>query len=286
MRFARTLMLAGAVAMAFPGTAAAADKEHRQIMAEIRMLQEQQQQLQAMLGSLGDAVNALSKKMDDQTGTLRKALADEALTLNNIGETTRVLREKLDDTNVRVSSVSQEIEALRQAISTASQAALATVPPTGEPGTAPAPGTTPPSMPSSGQPISPGIALGQSPQRAFEASNDDYMAGRYDLAIQGFQSFISSFPTHPRAPEAQFNIGQSYFAQGKWTEARDAFQHVISDYPQSQQVPDAYFKIGQSDERLNQIDDAKQAYQTVVTNYPQTSSAVLAKQALDRLNRK
>ena len=106
----RLAVVALALALLAPGSAyAAANKEHAQLMAEIRMLQEQQQQLQAMLGNLGDAMKALSAKLDDQAGATRKAMADQALTLNGIGDTVRVLREKVDDTTVRVSSVSQEI---------------------------------------------------------------------------------------------------------------------------------------------------------------------------------
>jgi tol-pal system protein YbgF len=283
----RLIPAALAGALLLPHTArAAANKEHQQLMAEIRMLQEQQQQLQAMIGTLGDAVKALSTKIDDQTGAMRKGMADQALTLNNIGETTRVLREKMDDTNVRVSSVSQEIAALRQAIASASvpQAAPAGAAP-GETGTEPGAPTPAGGPPPAG--TSPGIPLGQSPQRAFEASMDDYMAGRYDLAVKGFDNFIDSFPTHPRAAEARFDIGQSYFAQQQWDQARDAFQRVISDYPQSPQVPDAYFKLGQSYEHLNQLDLARKAYETVVATYPPTTSAVLlARQALERISRK
>jgi len=287
MKLVRPAVLAAALSLAAaPAAHAAANKEHQQLMAEIRMLQEQQQQLQAMLGTLGDAMKALSTKLDDQSGAMRKAMADQTLSLNGIGETTRVLREKVDDTNVRVSSVSQEIEALRQAI--ASSQASAGAPqaaPTGmtDPGlTGSAPSQTPVTVPPSGM-----GASGQSPQRAYDASMDDYTAGRFDLAIRGFESFIAAFPKHPNASSAQFYIGQAYFGLGNMDKARDAFQQVIASYPQSGTAPDAYFKLGQSYERLNQLDLAKRAYETVVKNYPATTSTVLlAQQALDRLNRK
>jgi tol-pal system protein YbgF len=266
---------------------AAANKEHAQLLAEIRMLQEQQQQLQAMLGNLGDAMKALSNKLDEQAGAMRKAMADEALTLNNVGDTVRVLREKVDDTNVRVSTVSQEIDALRQAIIASQQQAPPVSPDTatgvpaggGEPG-APGgvPGTNPPAPPA---------AIPQSPLRAFDAPMDDYTAGRYGLAIEGFTQFISAFPRHPRAPEAQFTIGQAYFNQGKFDNARDAFQQVIDTYPQSQFAADAYYKLGQTYEKLNQVDLAKRAYETAVKTFPETTmSVILSKQALERLNRK
>src|SRR5438874_8355778 len=114
---ARTSLLAALLAATLPGQAsAAANKEHLQLMAEIRMLQEQQQQLQALLGNLSDALKAVSGKLDDQTAAMRKAMADQTLTITNVGENVRVLREKADDTNVRISSVAQELEALRQAL--------------------------------------------------------------------------------------------------------------------------------------------------------------------------
>lgn len=277
-----------AFALLMPAAAsAAANKEHLQLMAEIRMLQEQQQQLQAVLGNLSDALKAVSGKLDDQSAAMRKAMADQALTITNVGENVRVLREKADDTNVRISSVAQEIEALRQAIAsqpTAPSAALPSpaggetgVPGAAPPGTAPTPGPAPSSNP---------LPVGVSQQRMFDNVMDDYTGGRWDLAIQGFQSFIQAFPRSPRAAEAQTYIGHSLYNQEKWREASDAFQKVISDYAQSPQVPEAYFKLGASFERMNQIDNAKKAYDTVMKNYPNTAEASLARQALDRLNRK
>jgi tol-pal system protein YbgF len=267
---------------------AAANKEHLQLMAEIRMLQEQQQQLQAMIGSLSDALKAVSSKLDDQNAAMRKAMADQTLAVNGLGDNVRVIREKLDDTNVRIATASQEIDALRQAIA-AAQAAPAVGPgvaPTGtEPGAVTPPtGTQPATQPVN--PVSPPGTMGQSPQRAYDTSFDDYSAGRYELAITGFQSYISQFPRSPNSPNAQFYIGQAYSAQSKWPEARDAFQKVISDYPQSAVVPDAYYKLGQTYERLNQVDLAKKAYDTAISQFANSSAGLLAKQALDRLNRK
>ena len=98
-------------------SAQAADKAHQQLIAEIRMLQEQQQQLQQMLGGLADTLKVVTSKLDDQTGANRKGFADQKLQIDNVAEGVRVLREKADDTNVRLSTVSQELEAVRQAIS-------------------------------------------------------------------------------------------------------------------------------------------------------------------------
>jgi tol-pal system protein YbgF len=270
--------------------AEAADKQHLQMMAEIRLLQEQQQQLQQLMGALQDTLKTLNTKLDDQASTNRKAMADQTLAVNNIGDTVRALREKAEDTNVRISSVSQEIDALRQTM--ASQPSTSVINPgsqgNGTPGTGGINAGTPTPMPSTGG--NPGVPPpGVSAQRMYESSFDDYTAGRYDLAIQGFQNFIAVFGRAPQAPDAQYNIGQSYYQQSKYPEARDAYQKVVTDYAQTAQpstLADAYYKLGMTYERLNQIDAAKQTYQTVVQKYATTSSATLANSALQRLNRK
>src|SRR3954462_10017666 len=125
---ATVLVLVGA------SPASAADKAHQQLMAEIRMLQEQQQQLQQMMGALAETLKSVSTKVDDQTATNRKAFADQKLQIDNVAEGVRVLREKADDANVRLSTVSQELEAVRQAMSSMPAAGAAA----GAPGQDPA----------------------------------------------------------------------------------------------------------------------------------------------------
>lgn len=271
-------VLCGLVLSASPASAAA-DKQHLQLMAEMRMLQEQHQQLQAILGTLQDTLKTVTTKLDEQSAATRKAMADQTLAVNNIGDNVRMLREKTDETGVRISTVAQEIDALRQAIASQPPAVPAGTPPGGATGTEP--GTTPQT------PAPAGVPTGVSPQRMFDASYDDYTSGRYDLAIQGFQSFIQLFPRLTQAADAQYNIGMSYFNQNKWAEARDAFQKTIQDYPQAtERVADAYYKLGQSFEQLKQIDNAKRAYETLIQRFPTAFTATQAKQALDRLNRR
>ena len=271
------VLLAGSASPA----AAAANKEHLQLMAEIRMLQEQQQQLQGLLGALQDTLKTVTTKIDDQSAAMRKAMADQTLAATNIGDNVRVLREKTDETNVRISTMGQELESLRQTIASQPTTPPVAVP---QPLTDPnvPPGAPPPSVQ---QPPSP--PPGISPQRMYETSMDDFAAGRYDLAIQGFQAFVQAFPRAPQAGAAMYNIGMSYYNSNKWPEARDAFLKVVTDYPQAPApvVPDSYYKLGQSYERLNQIDAAKRTYEAAVQKFPGAPSA-LAAQSLQRLTKR
>src|SRR4051812_12575868 len=89
--------------------AQSADRETRQMMADIRILQEQSQQLQNLIAglttTLNEAVKALNTRIDDQTNANRKSFADQKLTVDAMANDVRVLREKVDDNSVRVGSL-------------------------------------------------------------------------------------------------------------------------------------------------------------------------------------
>src|SRR6476620_12696604 len=106
----------GLMLVAVAAPASAANKEHQQLMADIRMLQEQSQTLQNLLGQLNDALRAVNTRLDQQAETTRKAFADQKLIIDNLTNDARVIREKLDDNNVRVGSLTQEVDALRRSM--------------------------------------------------------------------------------------------------------------------------------------------------------------------------
>src|SRR5262245_26387167 len=136
-------IVTGALLIGLAAPVSAANKEHQQLMADIRMLQEQTQLLQNLLGQFNEALKAVNSRLDQQTETNRKMAADQKLAIDNLANDARVIREKLDDNNVRVGSLTQEVDALRQ-----SMQQLATRPAAGtdalDPSTAGGAGVMPP----------------------------------------------------------------------------------------------------------------------------------------------
>ena len=122
-----------------------------------------------------------------------------------------------------------------------------------------------------------------SPTRLYDMAWADYTAGSYDLAIEGFTSYVRSFPRSEFADNAQYDIGESYFQRGRLAEAVEAFGRVISTYPKSDVVGQAYYKRGMSYERLNQPDRAREAYDFLIKTAPDSDAGRLAKQRLDAL---
>ena len=278
-RAALALALALVYAVLTPAAPAAADREHQQIMADLRILQEQTQQLQALMNGLGEALKAVNSRLDDQTSIERKAFADGKVQMDGISGDLRVVREKVDETNVRLGSISQELESLRQAIPEAGAPAAA--PPSTDATLPGAPAATGP-IAGSAQPapVSPG-----SPQRMFQSSYSDYASGNYSIAVTGFQSYLSYFPKSAEAHQAQLYIGESLYLDKKDAEAVTAYDRVIANYPRSASVPQAYYKRGEALARLGERDRARESYETVIKEYPDSQQAGLAKQRLDNLNR-
>lgn len=272
------------VILAAAAPAHAQSKREMQMMADIRMLQEQNQQLQVTLAQLGDALKALNGRLDEQANNNRKAFADQNLKVDQFVSDLRVVREGVSENNVRIASLSQEMEALR--LSIPQYPAPASPPPfdpTADPNAAPpATGVTPSPAPAS--PPAP-VGPGMSPQRLYDTAWADYTAGQWELCISGFDTYLRTFPKSDLADEAQFYIGECNYAAGKHQDAVQAYNQVISNYPRGQSVAPAYYKRGLAFERLGQGDRARESFEHVVKTFPDSDAARLAKQVLDRLNR-
>ena len=264
----------------------AADREHEQLMADIRMLQEQTLQLHHLMAALEGTLSTLSGRLDQQDAELKRSFADQRLTTENMATGVRVLREKLDETNVRLSSMSQEVEALRISIPRTPPPTLTRLlvdPETGLPMENNAPDATTSEPEIAPVPTEPPIAPGVSPQRMYDTAWADYTNGQWVLAIQGFEAYIKTFPRSELTDDASFYIGQTYYAEGSFDQAIVAFEQVLLNYPDGDIVPEASYKRGLALDRLGETERARTAFELVVNNYPDHMMATLAQQALDRV---
>jgi TolA-binding protein len=262
------------------GPAAAQSREQRQMMADIRMLQEQTQELAVAIATvtqaLQDSIKALNQRLDQANDTTRKGFADQKVIVDDMGKDLRAIRERVDDTNVRVSNVREELEALRTSISIAPpQTGL---PPSTDPNAPPPPAPTPGPPPST---------AGLSPTRMFDTAMADYAAGQFTLAVTGFEAFLRTFPRSEMADDAQFQIGESYFALNRWTDAIAAYNAVTQNYPMGDKVSQAFYKRGLAQERLGQIDAARESWNNVLQRTQESDPVhTLAQQNLDRVARR
>ena len=111
MNINRGILFLTAMLMLLPlqARSVAADREHQQIMADVRMLQEQAQQLAIAVSRLAEALKGIDERMGRQEEANLKAFASQRLLVDNIGSNLQVIRERADETNVRLSSLEQEL---------------------------------------------------------------------------------------------------------------------------------------------------------------------------------
>ena len=257
--------------------ALAQNREHQQMAAELRMLQEQNQQLSLSLAQalaqLTDAIKAINTRLDASDAATRKALADQKVIIDGVSTELRTLRERTQDTNSRIGTLAEEIEAMRTSLS---------APP--PPAFAADPALDPLAPPAALPPATPSLSRSAvSPTRLFDAAYSDFTAGDYVVAVSGFQAYLAEFPRFEKADDAQLYIGESYQKQNKLKEANAAFMAVIQDYPNEDKVPDAYFRLGEVQRSTGQIDAARASWQTLVSKYPDHALATLAKLRLEGL---
>ncbi|HEX2459325.1 MAG TPA: tetratricopeptide repeat protein [Vicinamibacterales bacterium] len=279
-----------AVLLYVASPAAAQNREHQQMAAELRMLQEQTQQLAITLAAvnqaLAESVKLLNARLDEDANSLRKGFADQKLLIDNMATDVSRIRERSNDTNVRIGSLQEELEALRTTVQALQQTAVA--PPAPAPivdplapagtGTSTTPAPLPP-------PVAPPSTAGLSPTRLYETAQADYFAGQWSSAISGFEAFLRAFPRSEQADDAQLYIGETYFAQNQWSEAIAAYNQLIQSYAGTNSVPVAYYKRGLAQERLGQIDAARASWEAAAKSFPDSDAGRLAKQNLDRLGR-
>jgi tol-pal system protein YbgF len=272
----RTGILALTAAVLLAAPAAAQSRREMQMMADIRMLQEQTQQmqlqLQTALDAIGAQLKAISSRVDDQAGVTRKAFADQKLAVDQFGTDLRVVRERIDENNVRITSLSQEVEALRLAIPQVTAAPALPA----DPGAPAVSDVQAPAAPA--PPVT--MAPGMSPQRLFNTALSDFTAGQWTLCIDGFNTYLKSYARTDAADDAQWYIGDCYYSDGKFVEAIDAYNRVITNYPKGDRVPDAYYKMGLALNSVKQPDRAREAFETLVKLYPDSEMAGLARQRL------
>ena len=119
-----------------------------------------------------------------------------------------------------------------------------------------------------------------SPTSAFNLAYNDYLNGRYELAVTGFNRFLKDFPSTSLAPNAHYWVGESYFSLKDYGRALQSFQRVVNDYPRSEKIPPALFKLGLTAMEMGDASGARKYLKRVIEEFSASDEAKLAKNKL------
>jgi tol-pal system protein YbgF len=205
----------------------------------------------------------------------RRNIADLKVGVDELRQQLSILTERLEASNVQMS---RRIGALESKLT---------------PGSAPAPFGSRSSPLTTGQTPRPGSPTGEPPgssataspgsaetKRLYQAALGDYQRGKFDLAAQGFRTYMEQAPHGDVADTAQYYLGESLYSAKDYQGAIDEFERLVREFPQSPQVPSALLKTGYAYYEIKDSAQGRRVLRTLVEKYPASKEAKLAEERL------
>ncbi|MGH9319913.1 MAG: tol-pal system protein YbgF [Vicinamibacteria bacterium] len=273
-----TSALALGLAGAFSSSTAAAQKKEDIILAELRQIQAQLAQLQTAQAALKSTLDTLSEGAAEQQDALRKTLADSRIVIERLQQDMSILSERVDETNARIGSLSEEMTSINQ-----SREPIILPPlPTAEAGQE---GTGESGAQQGEEVVAPPPVVAAVPNviDIYNQARNDYTQGRYPLAISGFKDVLELDKRGDLADNARYWMGESYLAQRQYEQALAEFDRIIRDYPSSNKRPDAYLKKAMTLEDMGRRSEANVMYELVIEQFPRTNQERVARRRLEAL---
>lgn len=172
-------------------------------------------------------------------------------------------RQRLDDLSVRLQKIEGRLAKLEEAVV---QASIRTDPSSALKSTKQVP---------SGD--APAGAPGITPTAAFNLAYNDYLNGKYELAVAGFQRFLKDFPVTSLSPNAQYWLGESYYKMKDYGHAIQAFESLVAEYPGNEKIPAALYKLGLATAETGDLAKSRKNLKRVLEEFPGSEESRMAK---------
>lgn len=240
-----------------------------------------------------EEVDKLNQNLTKQVSTILRSNADMGSRFDELTRELQTLAGKLEDANRRLSQLSQQIAEAQvrmdaaPAPQTASAQGSAPLPPVAPVYVGGAPSVLPQPTPVAPAPVAttaPRAAAGRTgPADIYNQALGDYQRGRFDLARQGFEEYVETYPKTDLSDDALFWAAECWSAQKKPREALETLERLLKAYPQSEKAPSAHLRKGLAHLDLGEKAQAIVQFQFVVHEYPTSDEAKSARQRLRAL---
>lgn len=261
-------------------------KAYELMYDDIQQLKLQVQRLEKKADAAADDLKAVREVLRDLTAQFKSFQAGQARSdenLKSLPAQLQVFLEKFGQLESQIQKISEDLIDLK------SRPPVEAPPDTAKPGEKtpadkkPAPSKKEPAPKE--KPASGGAPLqtNVSPQDVYKTAYADYQKGTYDLAIDGFQTFIEQFPANPLADDALYMIGECYYSQKKFARAIEQLDELIINYPDSNKLAATYLKKGYCLAELKRKDEAIAVLRFLVSKYSFGEEAKSAQQKIKEL---
>jgi tol-pal system protein YbgF len=227
------------------------------IRSQIDSLRAEQRRLRAAVVKLA----ALTEQSTEANSRLR---ADIQVQLNQLGEQSQILNDRLEETGRRISNLPAKLRLSPPVAADSTKRASAV-------DTAQVNATARKRL--------------DEAQRLYDSAYQDFVKGQYALAQQGFAQYLQMLPESELADNAQYWIGECNYSQKKYNEAIQAFQTVIRQYGEGEKVPAAMLKMAYAQIAAGKAQTGRESLEALVKRFPQSNEANLARSRLQELQR-
>ncbi|NOS78279.1 MAG: tol-pal system protein YbgF [Nitrospira sp.] len=121
---------------------------------------------------------------------------------------------------------------------------------------------------------------GITPTSAFNLAYNDFLNGKYDLAVAGFQRFTKDFAGTSLTPNAHYWLGESLYNQKDYARATTTFEYLVAEYPGNEKVSAALYKLGLATAETGDLVKSRKYLKRVIEEFPASDEAKLAKNKL------
>jgi len=229
-------------------------------MVYIRMrldaLQSENQKMKTM-------IEDVNKSIVDLTEGSYRTKADLIAEMSSLKDRTQFLQSLLDDTGDRMSKLLHSVEKKASSI--------------------PVTVSSPDTLSQNADSTQTKSVADLDPKELYDAAYLDLSRSDYDLALQGFQEYLRTFPNSEYADNAQYWIGEIYYVKGSYERSFNEFSKVNIDYPEGDKVPASLLKMGYCLINLDDKAGARRYLNMVLQNYPNSPEADLARRRIEEL---
>ena len=81
-------------------------------------------------------------------------------------------------------------------------------------------------------------------ENLFKIAYNDFVAGRYDMAFNGFKDLAEKFPDSKYAEQALYWSGECYYVQKKYSDAESIYKEYLKKYKNGEKICVALYKLG------------------------------------------
>ncbi|MGH7492800.1 MAG: tol-pal system protein YbgF [bacterium] len=278
----RVYMVIAALLMSLPIGGCIMPQQVRKMEGENAALRDQVDSLRLEVGRLRASLSKAELPALQAKESVLRAGADTELRLNQFTEQLRVLNDRVDDLDNRVTNFPNKLRLAAERVSTAPPAVAASPElATNDPGSQ-APPRQPETAADKGGNFTEKTNATE-PSKLYDMAYQDLVRGQYSLAREGFLEFLRRYPQSTLADNAQYWIGESYYSQQQYARAAAEFGEVTEKYTNSDKVPGAMLKRAFALISMSKRAEARTLLEQLVKKYPNSQEAELARARLKDL---